>query len=131
MYCADTTFLIDILEKDEGASALAQKIVGEHLITTSINSFELLSGAYGELNRHPGAVDKAHELLDAFTILPLTQEGVERAAQVMGELFRKGRPIESTDCLSVGISLSHGCKRIITRNKEHFARIPDVEVITY
>ncbi len=131
MYCADTTFLIDILKQNPDAAALAHKIEGEYLITTAINSFELLSGAYGELHRHPAAVDKAHELLEVFSVLPLTQEGIERAAQAMGELLRKGRPIEASDCLAIGISLSHGCKKIITRNKEHFARIPDIEVITY
>ncbi len=131
MYCADTTFLIDSLRRCHGAASLSRKIEGSHLITTAINSFELLGGAYGELNRRPSSVDNAHALLETITVLPLTSEGVERAAQVMGELFRKGQRIEAADCLTMGIALSHGCNKIITRNKKHFERIPGVEVVSY
>ncbi len=130
MYCADTTFIVDLLRNRYSALQLLRKLESEEIVTTPITIFEVLTGAYRDQAR-PSAVERAKRMLETFPLLELTPESVDKSAQIMARLYDEGQPIEETDCLIAGAALSHKFTKIITRNKDHFERVPGVEVITY
>ncbi len=131
-YALDTTFLIDLLKNNPQAKELAIKIAHEYLCTTPINVYELLLGFYSskpeDLKR---LIERSHILLDRLNLLPLTNEAIERSAEIGGFLNRKGWKIDHTDCLIAGALLANGCTTLVTRNADHFKRIPGIKVKTY
>ena len=126
IYCADTTFLIDLFKGDEGAVNLADKINGFEVITTPINIFEFMMGAYlsNESEIHK-------KFLQPFISTEIRNLEAEKAAEIQATLFKKGIPIDKEDCLVASSALLEGCSRIITRNKRHFDKIPGIKVISY
>ena len=129
MYCVDTTFLIDLFNAEKEALALASELEDEEIATTHVNVFEFMSGVYHKKNER--LTDAALRTISAFTILDLDTQSTLRAAQINASLRAKGKPIDSGDCLTAGISLSHNCHQIVTRNKKHFEHIEGVEVVSY
>lgn len=130
-YGLDTTFLIDLLRGDPSAKLLAKEIGPNHL-TTQVNLYELLCGFYSTPHQDIGPImERAQNLLNELTLLPLTEQASHEAARITGYLFKKGQPIEDTDCLSAAIFLNNDCTTIVTRNTQHFKRIPGLKVKTY
>jgi predicted nucleic acid-binding protein len=130
-YGLDTTFLIDLMRGDPSAKLLAKEIGPNHL-TTHINLYELFCGFYSTPSQDTGLIlEQAQFLFSELTPLPLTEKASHEAARITGYLFKKGQPIEDTDCLSAAIFLSNDCTTIVTRNAEHFQRIPGLKVKTY
>jgi predicted nucleic acid-binding protein len=60
-----------------------------------------------------------------------TGESTLRSAKIVGELKRKGSPIDVLDALVAGISLAHGRDVVVTRNKRHFENVKGLKVETY
>ncbi len=124
MILADTDVLIDFLVgvqpvKDQ----IADFIKAEHLQTTAVTCFELLSGA-DESKRG----DAVRRLLDALNVLPLDREAARHAADVRRKLARKGEAIGMGDSLIAGIALAHSLP-LFTRNKAHFQRVENLELV--
>ncbi len=61
------------------------------------------------------------------TILPLTQEAADVAAEVYADLRKKGQPIDDVDLLIAGTAIVNGLT-LITDNRKHFDRIAQLEV---
>ncbi|HLD05782.1 MAG TPA: type II toxin-antitoxin system VapC family toxin [Candidatus Nanoarchaeia archaeon] len=131
-YALDTTFLIDLLRNNPAAKELAIKISKEHICTTQVNVYELLFGFYSSKPENlDKLIERSHILLDRLTILPLTNPAIEQSAKIGGSLNRKGWRIDHTDCLIAGTLLANDCTTLVTRNTEHFKRIPGLKVKTY
>jgi predicted nucleic acid-binding protein len=135
MKCLDSTFLIDLMKNDEGAVNKAREMEGKILMaTTEINVFEIASGI--ELGKVGDAkkrqkMGQAGALFNRLNVLPLDREGALRGARIVGELKRKGSPVDVLDALVAGISLTHGCDVVVTRNKRHFEHVKGLKVETY
>jgi tRNA(fMet)-specific endonuclease VapC len=123
MMIADSDVLIDFLR---GRSPWRERIKLEiktgHLATTAINSFELLSGAKDRAER-----DKVSRLLGALTVLGVTPAASEHAAAIRRELEAAGNGIGMADYLVAGVCLAHRGV-LLTRNLDHFARVPDLTI---
>ena len=123
MIIADTDVLIDYIS---GVQPITNRIAAcrqaQHLQTTVINSFELLSGAEGKKD------DRIRRLLIVTPILLLDKEAAERAAEVRRGLERKGEYIGTNDCLIAGIALTHNLP-LVTRNRKHFERVPGLKLV--
>lgn len=123
MTIADTDVLIDYLEGLlPGADWVQASLERGQLATTTINCFELLSGARGSRER---ATITA--LLDSIALLPLDVDAARRAADVRQQLEQAGAGIGMGDSLIAGITLVHGA-RLLTRNKRHFQRVPGLSL---
>ena len=123
MIVADTDVLIDYLAGRRPASeAVAAAIESDQLVTTTVNSFELLAGA-----RSAGERKAVSELLENISLLSLDPSAARRAAEVRRHLENKGLGIGMGDSLIAGIALANGA-RLLTRNKRHFDRVPGLEV---
>ena len=134
---ADTTFLIDALRKKDDVKQFLIKNSYETLYTTEINVFETYLGLYANktLEKNPSLLEsrKIHleELLSKFQILPFNRTAAIESAKILGLLIRKGQKIEFRDGLIAGIAISNGIKKILSKNRDHFIRIENIEPISY
>lgn len=123
MMIADSDVLIDFLRgRSPWAGRIRIEIETGHLATTAINSFELLSGA-----KTPADKDKVSRLLDALTVLAVSPEASELAAETRLSLEKDGQGIGMADYLIAGVCLANGGV-LLTRNLDHFERVPGLKI---
>jgi tRNA(fMet)-specific endonuclease VapC len=128
MKLLDSTFLIDLIN---GETRIKKIIKNDELyFTTQINMFEVLSGLYFK-NLSKKKISDTLDLFENVLVISLDEQAVVKAAEINGELMRKGQRIEDADCLIAGIAMTKGIKTIITDNAKHFSRIPGIKVETY
>jgi predicted nucleic acid-binding protein len=121
MMIADSDVLIDFLrDRAPWAGRIELEIKTGHLATTAINSFELLSGAKSAAEQ-----EKISRLLASMTVLGVTPEASERAADVRRALESQGQGIGMADYLIAGVCLAHDGV-LLTRNQDHFVRVPEL-----
>ena len=121
MMIADTDVLIDFLQDDQPvARRIEIELERGQLSTTAVTRFELLTGA-----RTPRQQGLIAELLAALPCLPLDETGADRAAEVRRTLEKQGLAIGMGDSLIAGIVLAQRGV-LLTRNRRHFARVPDL-----
>ncbi len=132
MKCLDTTYLIDLERNDKKAVDLASELDFEGFFcTTEINVFEIFAGLEQTPLKDTDLMDKTELLFQRITVLPLGRSSARHAARIIGEMKKKGKPIDTLDALVAGICRSHGCDTIITRNTKHFANIDGIKVEEY
>lgn len=116
---ADSDVLIDALRgRDPASDRVTIGLRTGTLATTTVNVFELLSGAGPDRVR-----ETVERLLGAMTILPLEDSAGRAAADVRRALDAAGTPIGMADSLIAGICLSRSAV-LLTRNVAHFSRVP-------
>lgn len=70
-------------------------------------------------------------LIERPEVLPLDYVAGRSAALIMGDLYRKGEPVDALDVFTAAIGLRDRCKVVLTRNRRHFERFPGIDVETY
>lgn len=119
----DSDVLIDALQgRDPASDRVTIGLETGTLATTTINVFELLSGAS---RGQPG--ESVRRLLAALTILPLDEDAGRAAAEVRRSLDSAGTPIGMADYLIAGICLTRTAV-LLTRNVDHFSRVPGLRI---
>ena len=123
MMIADSDVLIDFLrDRSPWAGRIELEIKTGHLATTAINSFELLSGAKSATEK-----EQVSGLLASLTVLGVTREASERAAEARRTLESQGQGIGMADYLIAGVCLANDGV-LLTRNQDHFGRVPDLNL---
>ena len=133
MKIIDTAFLIDLSRNKESAIKKSFELDREERIfCTEISVYELIMGVcaikgidYNE------KIEKLEDMFRRFHLLALDHSSAIKAAEIAGQLVRKGQMISDTDTMIAGIALSNGIATIITRDKEHFQRIKGMKVESY
>jgi len=125
--CLDTDFLVAILRGKEDAERKMSEMdrEGRHS-TTAINTFELFYGACKSAQRLIN-VERTKALLERVDILPLELDSSERAGEILADLTARGDSIDFRDAMIAGIAKANGLT-LVTRNKEHFARVKELKV---
>ncbi len=135
MICLDSTFLIDFLRDVGETRAVAEGLESKSkLTTTEINAFEIASGIeQSDLSaeKKEEKMEQAEVLFNRMELFSLDHEAALKAAEIIGELKRKGRKVDTLDALVAGIAITNGCEIIVTRNEKHFEPIEGVEVRGY
>jgi len=126
----DTSALIDLLKGDPDIVSLLGKI-RESPASTQISYFELMLGINPEDPRHFKEERYIDEIFQNMLKLQIDDTSCKQASKIFWSLKKKGKEIESSDCLIAGIFMANGITKIITRNKKHFANIPGITVISY
>ncbi|MBI4417019.1 MAG: type II toxin-antitoxin system VapC family toxin [Euryarchaeota archaeon] len=128
MKCMDTTFLIDIVEHPEETKGVVERFEREHetLATTTFNAYEALLGVHSVRDgaQRTKLLDLYSRVLSRLVVLPLSLEDAAKAAELGGELRRRGQDV-GADSLTAATALRGGCDGIVTRNVAHFQRIED------
>ncbi len=126
----DTTFLIDLQNerrkrgKRRGAIAFLESNRETELVLPCVALGEYLEGF-----DDPGS-DDARALVSGIRLLDVTPEVARQYATIARSLRRRGQLIGSND-LWIGCTARAFSVPIVTRNAEHFRRIPKLQVVAY
>ncbi len=124
----DSTVIIGFLRNKKDDVQLIQGLEAEaELATTTINAFEVYYGAYKSRNVQRNLVS-AKGFPSTIELVTLDVGSAELAGQVLKELESEGKSIDIRDLFIGCIALSNGFT-VVTRNKEHFQRIPRLHVV--
>ena len=127
----DTSFIIDVLNGDEGALAQLGLIEDERRPEkiSSITILELYEGVV-QTDRPEDEQEAVLSVLDSKTILAADGNIMRQAGQISGELITNGERIDREDCIIAATALKEG-EAVVTRNEDHFERIPHLDVVSY
>lgn len=131
----DTTFIIDLVNSDEGAVELAEKVDKESSLAavSVITVHEYLFGVhhtYGGGERFSEKLAVAQDELARFEVLPLTKEVVEISSEMHARLAKAGRQIGINDIYIGATALKYGLT-MVSRNGTHFERIQGITLEAY
>lgn len=93
-----------------------------------ITRYEVLRGL-----RAKDAARQIREFLEscrASIVYPMTEEVIDRAAEIYSELWKKGQLISDADTLIAATALLQDLA-VVTGNEDHFRRIPGLRVINW
>src|SRR3989338_2315479 len=127
----DTSFIIDLMEMDEGALDKHGQLV-EKNETSRISSaalFELWSGV-GHSKKGEEEKLKIMRALSGISTIALTAPMAEKAGEIHGTLAKEGRGIDNIDAMIASTAL-HENETLPTRNVKHFARVNGLRIESY
>jgi len=131
--CLDTAFLVDILRNIPAAIEKLRELEAEGpLFTTEVVAYELYHGIQhlGRKRRDAEAA-RIEEVLAQPDVLPFDRPSAIRAAELSGELRRRGQTVGLVDLLIASTALAHGSEALVTRDAADFRRVPGIRVETY
>ncbi len=125
----ETTFLIDlereILQRRRGAAGeFLRERPDDRLCVTSITVGEMAAGPALD------GRERWEDFFRPFRILTLTLEVCWEYGKAYRYLTANGQLIGGNDLWIAAISLAHGMP-LVTRNLDHFKRVPGLQVIPY
>jgi len=131
--CLDSAFLVDILRNIPAAIEKLRELEAEGpLFTTEVVAYELYHGIQhlGRKRRDAEAA-RIEEVLAQTDVLPFDRPSAIRAAELSGELRRRGQTVGLVDLLIASTALAHGSEALVTRDAADFRRVPGIRVETY
>jgi tRNA(fMet)-specific endonuclease VapC len=126
----DTDILSELLKQHPLVLQRVRTYLAEHerLAFSIITRYELLRGLKAKQARTQEAAFTL--LCQASLILPLTDQVVDRAATLYGELHRQGALLPDADLLIASTALE-AQRILVTNNLAHFQRVPDLVIETW
>ncbi|MEK6910611.1 MAG: type II toxin-antitoxin system VapC family toxin [Nanoarchaeota archaeon] len=131
MVFLDTSFVIDYLRGRENARKVYQnfKISGESLNISAIVITELITGAYVS-KKTEEEISKVKNFLAETSIFDFTEDDAFEAGKIEAQLMKKGDSIEPEDIMIASTALLNE-ETLVTRNKKHFEKIPNLKIVSY
>ena len=124
----DTTFLIDFQRERKHNSGCAHRFLEQNRNARAYLSIV----AYGEYAE--GFTDLSHpafvSVVESFEIVEINRKIAECYANIARELRVKGLRIGSNDIWIAASAIQHDWT-LVTRNLEHFARVPHIRLVNY
>lgn len=127
----DTSFLIDLMRNQPNAVLKLEELENNDgdLIVPSPVLFELYVGI-GKSKIPLIEKDKITQVLQKLETIPFTQDAAKHAGMSLGELYRKGNPVDPIDAQIAGIAYIHNFP-LITNNAKHFERFTGIKIVEY
>lgn len=125
----DTTFLIDFQRERNGAS----EGPAHDFLRENADAYALIPAiVYGEFAEGFENLDSAEflSLVESFELLPVTREIAAIYAGITRNLRSSGRLIGAND-LWIAATAVHENRPLVTRNLDHFARVPGIQLRSY
>lgn len=136
--CCDTTFLIDLFKGRRKAETAYNELMARkvRLHTTFLNVGELLAGAYLlPAEKRDQSAQEIWNMTSGFSILGVDRSSMnnvcEEYAALHHRLAARGTDIPATDKVIIAIGLAHDIRAFLTRDVNHFRRVPGIDVIGY
>lgn len=128
---ADTTFIIDIMKKDEAAVRKAGELsdASVSVLVGTPSIFELYVGV-GLSVRSSEEKEKILSILRTLPHLPLDSASATRAGLIYAQRVREKTKIDPEDAMLAGIAIQNNVP-LLSRNRKHFAGIPELKLETY
>ena len=126
----DTTFLIDLMNGDEGAVEKAREMEAE-LVQQRISSMTLFELYYGIARASESEAERetVEDVLESKPIYPADTAVMRKAGRLAGELQNDGTPVGDGDVI-IGATAAVVEEPVLTRNVADFERL-GVDVETY
>ncbi len=125
-YLLDTDWIINLLAGKAAAEAKIQHLDPEEIVISLVTVAEIYESAFTYAN--PEAhIQAFRSFLDNFHLLSLNLPIIEKFAEVRAYLRRRGQLIADFDILLAATALHHDLI-VLTFNKKHFERIPDLKL---
>jgi predicted nucleic acid-binding protein len=126
----DTSFLIDLMDGDEGAVKKARKLESD-LVQQRLSAMTLFELYYGIARATDSEAEreKVEDVLSSKPIHPADTAVMRKAGRLSGELQNDGSPVGDGDVI-IGATADVVEERVLTRNVDDFERL-DVEIETY
>jgi predicted nucleic acid-binding protein len=123
----DTSIIVDVDRGKEDVIELCRQLTRDKkALISAVSVSEILTGSY--LRRdYKTAVRKAERVLGQFRIVTLNEETAKVIAQLNAYLISKGQPIEYQDVAIAASFLVECCDVLLTENKDHFERLPNLK----
>lgn len=127
----DTSFLIDVLGGDDGALD-ALTVLEKERRPEKVSSVTVLELYEGIEHADRPDEEKADvlDVLDSKTVVPADHEVMRRAGRLSGQLLARGERIDREDCIVAATAIRED-EPVLTRNENHFQRVPELDVRTY
>ncbi len=125
----DTTFLIDLqretTRRQPGRAFDFLRANPDVPVRISIITYgEFAEGFPGETRA------LCMEILRPYPVLGLSEDIAWRYGQISRDMRQQGTPIGDNDIWIAATAIQHGIE-LVTRNREHFARIDGLKITTY
>ena len=126
----DTSFLIDLMDGDEGAVEKARELESD-LVQQRLSAMTLFELYYGIARVTDSEVEqeKVENVLASKPVHPADTAVMRKAGRLAGDLQNDGSPVGDGDVI-VGATADVVEEPVLTRNVDDFERL-DVEVETY
>jgi len=125
MALLDSDILIAFLRgREEAAAALRRVSKGR---VSTISAFELYRGAW-RARTPKAAVFTVGKLLHRFHLVPFDEECALQAGRIDAALHERGEEIGIQDVMIAATAIARG-EALISRNEEHFRRVPGLKLV--
>jgi hypothetical protein len=126
----DTTFLIDLMNGDEGAIEKTRELESE-LVQQRLSAMTLFELYYGAArsNQSDAEREKIENVLASKPVHPADSAVMRKAGRLSGELMNDGNAVADGDVI-VGATADVLEEPVLTRNVDDFERL-GVDVETY
>lgn len=127
----DTSFIIDLLHGDDEAQRLLDIVEreGRPQKVSSVTILELYEGVI----RSGTPDEQRKEIIDVLEtkhVVDADRAIMRKAGKLSGQLIGEGRRIEREDCVVAATALLND-EPVVTRNVDHFERVPELDVRSY
>ena len=123
----DTSIIVDVDRGKEDVIELCKRLTGTNsAFISAVSISEILTGSYLRKD-YKAAVNKAEKVLSQFRWVALNGETAKLIAELNAYLISKGQPIEYQDVAIAASFLLEHCDVMLTENKEHFERLPNLK----
>ena len=123
----DTSIIVDVDRGKEDVIELCKRLTStDSALISAVSVSEILTGSYLRKD-YKAAVKKAEKVLNQFRWVPLDGETAKLVAQLNAYLISKGQPIEYQDVAIAASFLVECCDVLLTENKDHFERLPNLK----
>jgi predicted nucleic acid-binding protein len=123
----DTSIIVDVDRGKQDVIELCKKLTSTNrAFISTVSVSEILTGSYLRKD-YKAAIKKAERVLGQFRWVPLNGEAAKLVAELNAYLISKGQPIEYQDVAIAASFLIEGCDVLLTENKEHFERLPNLK----
>jgi|SRR3989344_2038995 len=134
MVCLDTSFLIDVIHGKKLPEKFMDILAGEESVSIATPTIiEIIKGLHLKKNLNHVTEEeknKINETISSSIILSLDKESSILAGEIEAELINKGEFIDIEDIMIGAIAICNK-ETLITRNKKHFEKIPDLKIESY
>ncbi|MFC6724223.1 PIN domain-containing protein [Halobium palmae] len=127
----DTSFLVGLLDADQGAIRRARELEDDGVVrkAPAMAVLELYVGV-GKVARSEREERRVRRVVDSLTVVEMDERVAIRAGRVVGELLGDGLPLGKGDP-AIGATALIESEPVLTRNVDGFRRIPNLDVETY
>lgn len=127
----DTSFLIDVMNGDRSALAKVDEIEtnGIEQVVPAMTLQELYIGV-GASDLPKEERRKIELVVETRPIISTSEEIARKAGKIDGQLRKEGRPVNIGDA-TIGATGIVRDESVLTGDRDHFERIPALDVETY